>query len=431
MRQRHCFLSRLGFESSDRYPRSLPSCNHPMRVSRQPSGARTCCRNLEDAFGSSYLAQVSRGPLASLLASSSGTRSDVVHRTMYGRAGRFHRDLEAYLQYQEKCCGRVINPDTVDFEDFMRYLDIEHFFGMRGTDTWSRDGNETTVLVKTLIGEILTSSTPSFDLIPQLYLHFADHLQPDDYVLTFNYDVLLERALDAVGKPYRLFPSRYKAITDRGGAIVDDSKGEVIVLKLHGSIDWFDRTSYASLEEERRKEGFSGQTPHPVFSDAEQLDVRQLLEGPRLPNDPLSQMYRVRHIERLYAKSIEFLATPWLLAPSPAKILYAGTLRDFWHGIGSAGVLNFGLSIIGYSLPTQDEYARQILHALVTNYQETHWDEDVFGLRKQPMVIVDRCQNEAEETAFRERYRFVNWDRAVFCTGGLSEHSLRIALGRT
>jgi hypothetical protein len=348
-------------------------------------------------------------------------------RCLGGSAGKFNRDLENYLRYKQECFGLRIASDEVDFEDFMRYLDIEHFLGMRGSDTWSRSGNETTVIVKTLIGEILAGLTPAAGRIPSIYLEFADGLQPDDIVLTFNYDILLERALDDVRKPYRLFPSRYSSIRN-GGAVVDDSKQEVVILKLHGSIDWFDRTDYTWLEQQRRKDGFGGHPPDAVFAHEREFGVIKLLDGARLPDDPLDQMYRVQYIERLYATRILFFATPWLLSPSPAKILYAGTVRDFWHGIGVAGVLNFGLSIIGYSLPPQDEYAHQVLHAMVTNYQEEHWDEDIYGLRKQPLVIVDYCRDAQAINALKERYRFVNWDRAVLCSDGLDEDSVRLAL---
>ena len=47
--------------------------------------------------------------------------------------------------------------------------------------------------MKTLIGEILAERMPAE--VPELYLKFARILKPEDYVLTFNYDTLLERAL--------------------------------------------------------------------------------------------------------------------------------------------------------------------------------------------------------------------------------------------
>jgi hypothetical protein len=342
---------------------------------------------------------------------------------LQGRARRFDDDLEDYLRYKEECFGLKIAADEVDFEDFMRFLDIEHFLGMRGSDTWSRSGNEATVVVKTLIGQILTERTPPPDRIPDLYLKFASGPEPNDYVLTFNYDVLLERALDAVRKPYRLFPSRYRSILNTT-AIADDSKDEIVLLKLHGSLDWFDRTDYACLEDQRRQAGLGGRPPDPVFAHENKLGVTKLLDGSRFPADPLDQMYRVRHIDALYPKPILFSATPWLLAPSPVKLLYADTLREFWHGIGNAGILNFGLSIIGYSLPSQDEYARQVLHAIVTNYQRAHWDDGIAGLKKQPLVIVDRCRDAQAVADFKLRYRFINWDRAILCPGGLDDDAI-------
>jgi hypothetical protein len=151
------------------------------------------------------------------------------------------------LVYQRGCDGIEIGEDDVDFEDFCRFPDIEHFLGLRGSDTWSREGNEGTVVIKTLLGQVLAELTPSTDEVPHLYLDFAQRLQPNDYVLTFIYDILLERALDAVGAPYRLFPTRYESANDLR-AIVGNSRDEVVVLKLHGSIDWFDRSQYSEWE---------------------------------------------------------------------------------------------------------------------------------------------------------------------------------------
>lgn len=341
----------------------------------------------------------------------------------------FDNDLENYLRYKQECDGVTIPPDDVNFEDFMHFLDIEHFLGLRGSDTWSREGNEGTVVVKTLIGHILSELTPAPEDIPRIYLTFANGLQPGDYVLTFNYDVLLERALEAVGKPYRLFPNRYRSVQEYT-AIIDNSEEEAAVLKLHGSIDWFDRTEYAERERQQRAAGLSTLPPHPVFAHARELGVTKLLDGPRHADDPLNQMYRVHRVESLYRKPTMFLATPWLLAPSTVKILYAEKLKDFWYGLENAGVLNFGLSIIGYSLPAQDDYARQVIYRVVTNYQKAHWDEEVFGLRKPPLVIVARCDNAKAVDECKAQYRFVDWSRAILCRDGLNEESVNLALGQ-
>jgi len=347
-----------------------------------------------------------------------------------GRASKFREDLASYVRYRRLCDGIELSEEDIDFEDFMRFLDIEHFLELRGSDTWSHEGNEGTIVAKTLIGRILAELTPPVEDVPELYVEFARRLQPDDSVLTFNYDVLLERTLEATGKPYRLFPLRYDSAS-KHTATVGDSRDEVRVIKLHGSIDWFDRTLYGMREKECRKHGLTASRPHPVFAHLDELGVTKLLDGPRFDDDPLNQMYRVRNVKALYQKELMFRATPCLMAPSSVKILYAQRLRDFWWGLGHAGALNFGLAIIGFSLAPQDDYARQVIYRLVRNYQASCWGEEFGGLKKSPLVVVNRCRDHAELDSLKQRYRFVDWKRAALCADGLNQEALDRVFGDT
>lgn len=349
-------------------------------------------------------------------------------RGLTGRAEQFRDDLETYIQYRKDCDGVTLTLDEIDFEEFLAFLDVEHYLGLRGSDTWSVDGNEAQVVVKTLIGEILAEAMPSSDAVPPLYRRFAAGLHPNDYILTFNYDVLLERALESVGKAFRLFPKRFKNVGP-GGAEVDTSRDEVVILKLHGSIDWFDRTQYRELEAAFAAQGSRSRPSHPIFSNAADLDVVRLVDGPRFPNDPLREMHRVRRLEDLYRRSFLFRCTPWLLSPSSLKMLYAATLRDFWYGLGDAGTLNFGLAIVGFSLPRQDDYARQVLYRLVTNYQTAYWNDDVCGLKKSPLVLIDRRQSGDELEELRRRYAFVDWTRTRTYMDGLDENAVDLLVG--
>ena len=147
-----------------------------------------------------------------------------------------------YVEYLSACEGTDVTPDSVDYESFLGFLDTEHFLGLKGSDTWSEEGNESQLMVRRAIAEILHQRTPSKP--PELYRAFARKLNTSDWVYTFNYDTLLESALEAEGIPYRLFPHRHSEV----GAFntVDSSREEVVVLKLHGSIDWCDRSSYVS-----------------------------------------------------------------------------------------------------------------------------------------------------------------------------------------
>lgn len=198
------------------------------------------------------------------------------------------------------------------------------------------------------------------------------------------------------------------------------------MLKLHGSIDWFDRTLYSQLEEDRIPHGLPAGGSHPIFQRLQDLGVTPLVGGPRYHDDLLRQMYRVQDIERLYQRRVLFHTTPSLLNPSSAKILYSQMLRDFWWGLGHAGVLNFSMAIIGFSLPSQDDYARQIIYRLVKNYQSTYWEEDVWVHKKTPLVLVDFRKSAEEEQEFRHRYAFVDWDRAETYFDGFDEEALEL-----
>ena len=126
----------------------------------------------------------------------------------------------------------------------------------------------------------------------------------------------------------------------------------------------------------------------------------------------------------LYAGGMPLGSPPRMLPPSAAKLVYANEMNDFWYGAGEAGCYNFGMAIIGFSLPVQDDYARQIFYSLITKYQRRYWDKEIFGLRKTPLVIVDFFSEPVAEQNFRERYRFVDWSRADLIGSGFNLDAL-------
>jgi len=337
----------------------------------------------------------------------------------------FLADLETYLQYILECDGVELAEDDVDFEQFMAFLDLEFFLGLRGSDTFSDEGNETQIFVKKLIGEVITEATPARDSLPEFYYDFARDLGRGDFFLTFNYDTLLERALEHAGVPFRRFPYRYEEVHEMGG-IIDSSRAEVTILKLHGSVDWFDRARYAESVEAWRRQGVSEPPDHLVFGPKSEFTVVPLLEGPQPPNDPLHTMYRVEEIETLYQDLFRSRAVPWLLSPSSFKVVYAEKLRDFWWGLGRSGGLNLGLAVIGYSLPEQDDYARQAIYSLTKNYQGYAWDEELAGQRKSPMLLIDRKEDPQRIESYRRRYGFVDSAKAKFHFSGFNEEAVQL-----
>jgi hypothetical protein len=257
---------------------------------------------------------------------------------MGGRASKFRDDLDDYIEFRARCDGVPLTYETVNFEEFLGFLDIEHYLGLRGSETWSAAGNEGQVIVKTLIGKILTELTPSADQIPALYRDFAKILQPGDCVLTFNYDVLLERALDAEKAPYRLFPHRYTSVgkwsSSTSMETYNSDAEEIVILKMHGSVDWFDRQSFLNAQEDAREQGFQSYVPpDPIFNSDRSIRAIPIVDGPRRSDDPLREMHRVLDIERVYDDPPWFLAVPALVAPSVAKVVYSSQFSDFWRGL--------------------------------------------------------------------------------------------------
>ncbi len=201
-----------------------------------------------------------------------------------GPNNHVRRDLEYFRVFKRDCTGVEIDSADVDFEEFIGFLDVEHYLGLRGSDTWSIEGNESQILLKWYLGKVLWERQATMESVPSPYLRFAEALRPGDIVLTFNYDSLLEVSLDLVERPYRLFPERFSEIglTVHG---VDSTREEVVILKLHGSVDWFDRSPYEERLEvangTARNTGVEYVPRDPVFGPDSTLQPVPLVDGPR------------------------------------------------------------------------------------------------------------------------------------------------------
>lgn len=329
-------------------------------------------------------------------------------------------DLNTYLQYRRECDRVELEHEEIDYEDFLGFLDIEHYLGLSGPDTWSTHGNRTQVLVKTRLAEILVEMTPPASELPGVYYDFAHELGEGDVVFSFNYDTILERALEHIGKPYRLWPQG--ADTSDGPKERDQ---EVILIKLHGSVDWFDRTAYADLQRIFAEHGLLEGPGDPVFGPGAAVRVVPLSEG--IPDsDPMANVHRVvAGLEDLYRRPPLFSATPWLLTPSKVKAVYASRFSSFWFDVGRTGSMSLGMVVIGYSLPSHDEYAKQALFRLVRNYLDNWWDvEWPDGRRKAPILLIDKRNGEEARDDLLSRYGFMDPEKAIFHFDGFSQRAV-------
>ncbi|NVK41352.1 MAG: SIR2 family protein [Oceanospirillaceae bacterium] len=345
----------------------------------------------------------------------------------WGRETKFQRDIEAYIEYRKDCDGIVIDQSEIDLEELISFWDIEHYLGLRGSDTWSSEGNESQLMIRKAMGRVIQNRTPELDRLPCAYYRFAESLTENDTVITFNYDVLLERALDHIGKPYRLFPARYKKV-GRYTNEVDDSKDELVILKLHGSVDWFSNKQYLESKKSLEEIGSPTTNLHTVFDERDRYGARPLVDGIRPHNDPLQNIFRIRDVDGYYLHDRGFNA-PFMLSPSQVKFVYAPPLLDFWHGLNRQGGWNLGVSVVGFSLPEHDEYIRQVLYNVVSNYQGFSWDSDFLGFRKAPVKFVDFRNEEKSRVEFKERYRFSDPGKTEYWFDGFSDDSVPFIFG--
>ncbi len=340
------------------------------------------------------------------------------------------RDLERFMGYKKDTQGITLSEEGIDLEEFITFLDIEHFLGFKGSDIYSEEADRSQQIVKNLIALIILERQKNISEEQRKpYDDFASRLKPHDFVITFNYDTILEESLDRVGVPYRLVSDRYESVSAFGGSgVLQQDEKEVVILKVHGSIDWFD------IEPWNRSEAFWARQPeprhrnyHPIFSNLDVFNPLPIISEPFLENSQLRRVRRVTNLEEYFRVTDYVLQAPLMLAPSHQKLLYSNPLKEFWRGIKSAGGLSQILGIIGFSLPAHDQHAVQALYEIIGNFQYVDSGE---LFKKEPLRFVDWCPSEESRCSLKERYCFADWERTELKPDGFDLDAVNFIFGR-
>ncbi len=117
---------------------------------------------------------------------------------------RVHGGWEGALEREIEEWTALYPGQSIDLERVLAFSHRKHYLRLLGSDEYFGHGNRSIVAPRRAIQRILIDTTPSET--PSLYRKFAKRLTHNDVVLTFNYDTLLEQALDAIGKPYTFTP---------------------------------------------------------------------------------------------------------------------------------------------------------------------------------------------------------------------------------
>lgn len=146
---------------------------------------------------------------------------------------------------------------------------------------------------------------------------FAGLLRAGDAVVTFNWDLLVEEALDDLGNNWE-YSLREDAIS---------------ILKPHGSLDWFDRKDVATIKEELL---------FPLNKKHKRILVFRRFRAPKIP--PVVPVI----LPPVINKKIEYkeLQAVW---------------RDAWLALRHAAEIY----VVGYSLPPEDMHARFTIRSAI------------------------------------------------------------------
>jgi hypothetical protein len=87
--------------------------------------------------------------------------------------------------------------------------------------------------------------------------------------------------------------------------------------------------------------------------------------------------------------------------------------------------MNLGVSVVGFSLPIHDEYIRIGLYQVITNYQQSWWDEKIVDVLKDNVRLVDYRETESGIADYKRRFSFIDTSRAEYFFSGFGDDAVR------
>ncbi|MBB3169961.1 hypothetical protein [Simiduia aestuariiviva] len=241
--------------------------------------------------------------------------------------GIFQR-VDAYAHVcVEEYGGEDLDYLSVDFSDLCTFLEYIELREYGGGERWRDEGSREKLALRYYLAKSIVEHTPSAKNIPELYLKFASQLHEQDVVITFNWDGLLEAALNKVGKTFTYNWEDDKAIK---------------LCKLHGSINW-------RLNE-----------PNDLGRPVNTLDWKSLkftegiMENEIYFSNALLRYETWQHYEPL--GEVE----PFLVLPGYGKAFDVRSNAVLWYKPESAFCMTHDVYIIGLSLAPDDFFIRSL-----------------------------------------------------------------------
>ena len=338
-------------------------------------------------------------------------RGDVrQHFRGFGWDGALEEEIEEWRSLYPGQC--------LDLERVLAYSHRKHYLRLRGSEEYFAHGSRSIVEVRKTIQRTLIDATPANTT--SLHEDFANRLTPNDVILTFNYDTVLEQALDDVGKLYSLTPEWWIRNGTSG-----TSPLYVDVLKLHGSIDWYDRHYHDDAMRYHAKQRTFVPDRDPIFGPNPTVPSEPLAHAPtgEFGSHILPRVFRIPNHRKYFPieGGVGSYIVPFILPPAHDKLLGFDPIVDLWWSLHHNLDVFSSIVIIGYSFPSQDSYAYEALGYLLSTYQRggnaTGWEQ-----RRVPIQLITLA--ESSENVLKN-VPFLDPDNTLIWRDGFSLDSLR------
>jgi hypothetical protein len=248
-----------------------------------------------------------------------------------------------------------------NIEDFLNLLEMAKRFNSEEfiqSDLWPKGKlEEVEHLTLKAVTDYIWERMGTSEGMGAMRSFVRDFVRADDTFITFNWDLTLERALwddsDEMAFWYTYPPS--------------SSEPSVTLLKPHGSIDWFEKVRFPKGKIKR--------------------GIVQNLDD------------KVAVFTRFNFADLPKMAdsTPVIVPPVSTKEFSYEVLRRTWRHVYRAVSNATHLSIFGYSLPKEDQFARLVLgRALRSNRLK------VERVQKRPLRVEVVNPDESTEMTFRQ-----------------------------
>jgi hypothetical protein len=241
---------------------------------------------------------------------------------------------------------------------FLEFIELQEF---GGGERWSENGSREKLALRYYLAKTLVASTPEPVHISPLYRAFAEQLHPQDVVMSFNWDGLLEAALRAIGKEYTY----------------DRSNDSVVhIYKMHGSVNW--RLGEPNVWEEPKRT-----LPWEKLDFHSGMMTRSLFHAePLLKLDTWLRYQPLGEVD------------PYLVLPGYGKAFDVRANAPLWYKPEFAFACTHDVYIIGLSLAHDDFFVRSLF------LSNLPYIESYSGVSGRKIVVINPSGTATDDYAF-------------------------------